>query len=204
MKRMTMLMALLGLATILSSCIAAKTTTPYQPVPAITGQWLISTTFLGETSPSTFQMNLVTTDCNGVGVYIPDGGTSPVTNGTTNPIVSCSVASNILNQQNGSSNLAVTAVSGNFTFPPQNFVVVTQVYNRAPYTKTLQWFFLVECADAACNGVENQYIGGIGSYTPTTSSFSSSFSCDQPDALVLDMPCAAYGGAYFPFTATSN
>jgi hypothetical protein len=200
---MTMkLTTLLAIALMMSGCGAVKTAAPYQPVPAITGQWNISTTFAGETSPSTLQVNLVTTDCNGVGVYVPDGGV--VGQLSTEP-VSCSVASNILNQQNGSPNGSVTAISGNFTSPPQNFVVVTQVVdaNLPQYTSTVQWFFLVECSDAACNGTLNQYYGFIR--TPTlTSSYTGEFSCDQPDALVLDMPCEAYGGQLFPFTATSN
>jgi hypothetical protein len=191
MKRMTMLIALFGLATVLSGCGDAKTAAPYQPVPAITGQWNISTTFAGQTSPSTVQVNLVPLPaCEGVGNYVPLGGADSGRGGTNNPL-SCSVASNGLGQG------SVTAVSGNFTFPPQNFVVVTEVPNgEAPgYTHTVQWFFLVECADTACNTSNlNQYTG-FGSSSAPANSYSGNFTCDN---MPLDgpednqMPCAPY------------
>jgi hypothetical protein len=203
MKRMTMLMALLGLATILSSCIAAKTVAPYQPVPTIVGKWNISTTFAGDTSPSTLQVNLVPLPaCNGVGNYVPLGGADSSVGGTNNPI-SCSVASNGLGQG------SVTAVSGNFAFPPQNFVVVTSVVG-AGGDSTLQWFFLVECADAGCNTSNfNQYVGWAKSSTPVNN-YSGNFRCDNSPLDGPDdnqMPCSAYitnGDPGFPFTATSN
>jgi hypothetical protein len=171
-------------AVALTSCNAAKTNSQtYTAVPAITGQWLITTTNSQPVSwqIGTLQVTLVSVPCSSLWI-LP----SPATTTVPSVVSSCSLADNF----NGTGSITGTGTDNtdpSVDYSSMVFIVESEVVTDQSTGATTTGMFttLIGCSAQCVGGQGVQNSIGVGYMTSAGSTFSGTWNLDPEGASVF-------------------